>query len=112
MNNQQNTLNPQQIQEAIKSGNVTDVTRGYANYPEEREDYDFNINGEHYRVRDGKIFVQYDFELDKSLLRKLHIINLKECIKRQQQETSEKLQLLAELQVEEENEEKNNQKLE
>ena len=79
------SLNPKQITEAIEQGHVEKVSTGQYYPTSDVNEYAFDINGEHYRCVNGRVHVEYDFELSKSLLLKLHMLALQESEKHQQE---------------------------
>ena len=91
------SLNPQQITEAIEQGKIEDVYYDYGygiGEDETPKDFHFSIKGEQYRCTNGRIFVQYDFELPQELIRKLYVTSLENSISQQDRrlkETRDKL---------------------
>lgn len=83
------SLNPKQITEAIEKGNIQNVNKGQFLPTSDADVYEFDINGEHYHCYNGRVHVEYDFELSKSLLLKLHILALQESEKHQQERLKE-----------------------
>lgn len=83
------SLNPKQITDAIEKGNVQNVNKSQFLSTSDVDEYEFDINGEHYHCHNGRVHVEYDFELSKSLLLKLHMLALQESEKRQQERLKE-----------------------
>lgn len=83
------SLNPKQITEAIEKGNIQNVNKGQFLPTSDVDEYEFDINGEHYHCYNGRVHVEYDFELSKSLLLKLHMLALQEGEQRQQERLKE-----------------------
>lgn len=84
--NTKQTLNPAQITEAIEQGKIEEVWYDpeYNRRDDDNpKDFNFKINGEQYRCINGKVYVQYDFELSPELIRKLHIASLENSISQQ-----------------------------
>ena len=78
------SLNPKQITEAIEQGYVEKVSTGQYLPTSDANEYAFDINGEHYRCVNGRVHVEYDFELPEHLLFKLHMLALRESEQCQQ----------------------------
>ena len=100
MERKEYTLNPSQITQAIERGNVKNVSKAYGYSvidDEDKHDYDFEIDGEVYHCRQGKVFVQYDFALSPQLLTKLHLTALQESLARERSCVSRIEEKLAEV---------------